>query len=214
MLDLHRHPRDVAPELLGWTIACRGTAAVLTELEAYHQDEPAAHSFGGRPTRRTQDLFGPAGTAYVYFTYGMHWCANVVTGAEGSGEGMLLRAAVPVHGEETIRARRRSGRAPAAVLHPRDLLSGPARLAQGLGITGDDSGRPMLRTDLPSLAHALVASSDGPILYRDADVAKRVGILLPAPFIVGPRIGITRATELPWRFGVQGAPHSRSFPAT
>ncbi len=214
LVDFHRHPREVAPDILGWTIVCRGSAAVLTELEAYHEDEPAAHSFGGRPTPRTRDLFGPAGTAYVYFTYGMHWCANIVTGPEGSGQGMLMRAGVPVHGEEAILARRLSGRVVAASLRPRDLLSGPARLAQGLGITGADSGRAIVRPEVRTLDAALEASLDGPVVYRDTQLAAGAGIELPAPVIAGPRIGITRAIDLPWRFGARGATHSRPFPAT
>ncbi len=203
-----RHPTAVAVDILGWTLACRGTAAVLTEVEAYHQDEPAAHSHGGRPTARTRDLFGPGGTAYVYFTYGMHWCANMVTGTEGSGEGVLLRAAVPVHGDDVVRARRSAaGRVPRS----RDLLAGPGRLTQGLGIGGDDSGRRLLRTDLVNLDDALAAADAGPVLYRDERLAADVGIVLPADVVTGPRIGITRAVDLPWRFGVRGAPHSRPF---
>ncbi len=207
-MQVTRHPTAVAPDVLGWTLACRGTAAVLTEVEAYHQDEPAAHSHGGRPTTRTRDLFGPGGTAYVYFTYGMHWCANLVTGAEGSGEGILLRAAVPAHGVERIRERRSArGRVP----RPRDLLAGPGRLTQGLGIVGGDSGRRLLRTDLTRLEDALAAAADGPILYRDERLAADAGIALPADVVTGPRIGITRAVDLPWRFGARGAPHSRPF---
>lgn len=207
-MDPTRHPTEVAPAILGWTLVCRGTAGVLTEVEAYHQDEPAAHSHGGRPTPRTRDLFGPGGTAYVYFTHGMHWCANMVTGVKGSGEGILLRAAVPVHGEDRIRERRSvGGRAP----RPRELLGGPGRLTQGLGIEGSDSGRRMLRLDLATLDDALAASADGPVLYRDAALAAAVGIALPPDVVVGPRVGITRAVDLPWRFGVRGAPHSRGF---
>ncbi|MCW2926890.1 MAG: DNA-3-methyladenine glycosylase [Thermoleophilia bacterium] len=215
-LDPTRHPEAVARDLLGWTIACRGTAAVLTELEAYHQDEPAAHSFGGRPTPRTAGLFGRPGTAYVYFTYGMHWCANLVTGPEGSGEAVLLRAAVPVHGEATIRERRAARRAvdPASI-KARDLLTGPGRLAQGLDIRADDTGRTVLRLDLLTLDEALEASADGPVIIRERAEAEAVGIELPVAgddLLVGPRIGITKAVELPWRFGVRGALVSKPFP--
>ncbi|MCW2923142.1 MAG: DNA-3-methyladenine glycosylase [Thermoleophilia bacterium] len=213
---LERHPSEVAPDLLGWTIACRGTAAVLTEVEAYHQDEPAAHSFGGRPTPRTAGLFGPPGTAYVYFTYGMHWCANVVTGPEGSGEAVLLRAGVPVFGEELIRVRRTAARGTdPASLKPRDVLGGPGRLAQGLDIRGDDTGRAMVRLDLTTLDEALHASEDGPVLVRDVAAARSVGIAVPLAaddVLVGPRIGISKAVELPWRFGVRGAFVSKPFP--
>lgn len=216
-LDATRHPEQVARDLLGWTIACRGTAAVLTELEAYHQEEPAAHSYGGRPTPRTQGLFGPPGTAYVYFTYGMHWCANLVTGSEGSGEAVLLRAAVPVHGEDVIRARRAAPRGvdPGSI-KARDLLTGPGRLAQGLDIRAEDNGRIVLRQDLLTLDEALDASTEGPVVIRERAEAEAVGIQLPVPdedVLVGPRIGITKATDLHWRFGVRGALVSKPFPA-
>jgi DNA-3-methyladenine glycosylase len=217
-LDATRHPVEVARDLLGWTIACRGTAAVLTEVEAYHQEEPAAHSYGGRPTPRTQGLFGPPGPAYVYFTYGMHWCANLVTGEDGSGEAVLLRAAVPVHGEWLIRERRAAPRGvdPESI-RPRDLLTGPGRLAQGLDIRAGDTGRLVLREDLLTLDEALAASQEGPVLVRERAEAERVGIALPVPdedVLVGPRIGISKATELHWRFGVRGALVSKPFPAT
>ncbi|MCW2921810.1 MAG: DNA-3-methyladenine glycosylase [Thermoleophilia bacterium] len=216
MLEPLRHPADVAPDLLGWTIACRGTAAVLTEVEAYHEEEPAAHSYGGRVTPRTAGLFGPPGTAYVYLSYGIHWCANLVTGADGSGEAVLLRAGMPVHGEELIRARRVVGRAtePGA-LRAKDLLTGPGRLAQGLDLRLDDTGCVLLREDLQSLGDALDAAAHGPVIYRDIALAAQVGIELPldrAHLLVGPRIGITKAVELPWRFGVRGAHVSKPFP--
>ncbi len=217
MLDALRHPEAVAPDLLGWSIACRGTAAVLTEVEAYHQDEPAAHSYGGRVTPRTAGLFGPPGTAYVYLSYGIHWCANLVTGEDGSGEAVLLRAAMPVHGEDAIRARRAAGRGtdPAA-LRAKDLLTGPGRLAQGLDLRLDDTGRVLLREDLDSLDAALAAATDGPVIWRDETLASAVGIELPIDpdrLLVGPRIGITKAVDLPWRFGVRDAHVSKPFPA-
>ena len=216
-LGVTRHPAEVAPDLLGWTIACRGAAAVLTEVEAYHQDEPAAHSYGGRPTPRTAGLFGPPGTAYVYLSYGMHWCANLVTGPDGSGEAVLLRAAMPVHGEELVRARRVGVRAvDPATLRPKELLTGPGRLAQGLDIRLDDTGSAMLREDLRSLDAALEAATHGPVIYRDPALASEVGIDLPldpAHVLVGPRIGITKAVELQWRFGVRDAHVSKPFPA-
>jgi DNA-3-methyladenine glycosylase len=204
-LRAHRHPERVAPDLLGWTIACRGSAAVITETEAYHQDEPAAHSFGGRPTPRTQGLFGPPGTAYVYVSYGMHLCMNLVTGSDGVGEAVLLRAAVPVAGEDLVRERR--GR-------DRDLLTGPGRLAQGLDIRLADTGRLVLREDFGSVGDAVALAQDGPVIVRDIDAAASVGIELPLPparLLVGPRIGITKAVDLPWRFGVRGAPVSKPF---
>lgn len=215
-LDLLRHPEQVAPELLGWTIACRGTAAVLTEVEAYHQDEPAAHSYGGRPTPRTQGLFGAPGTAYVYVSYGMHLCMNVVTGPTGSGEAVLLRAAMPVAGEDTIRERRvaRRGGDPAS-LRARDLLTGPGRLAQGLDIRMEDNGRIVVDASFATLEEALAAAGDGPVAWRDPELAAGVGITLPvagSALLVGPRIGITKAVDLPWRFGVRSADLSKPFP--
>ncbi len=217
MIDLLRHPSEVAPDLLGWTIACRGAAAVLTEVEAYHQEEPAAHSYGGRVTPRTAGLFGPPGTAYVYLSYGIHWCANLVTGPDGSGEAVLLRAAMPVHGEAFMRARRVAGRpADPASIRPKDLLTGPGRLAQGLDMRLDDTGCVMLREDLRSLDEALEAATHGPVIWRDVELAAQVGIELPldaGDVLVGPRIGITKAVELPWRFGVRGAHVSKPFPA-
>lgn len=216
-IDATRHPVEVAPDLLGWSIACRGAAAVLTEVEAYHQDEPAAHSFGGRPSPRTVGLFGPPGTAYVYLSYGIHWCANLVTGPDGSGEAVLLRAAMPVHGEALLRARRVAGRAvDPASLRPKDLLTGPGRLAQGLDLRLDDTGCVLLREDLTTLDEALEAATHGPVLWRDAQLAERVGIelpLTPSRLLVGPRIGISKAVDLPWRFGVRDAHVSKPFPA-
>lgn len=214
-LDPSRHPIEVARDLLGWAIACRGTVAVLTELEAYHQDEPAAHSFGGRPTPRTEHLFGPPGTAYVYFTYGMHWCANLVTGAEGSGEAVLLRSASPVIGEGVMRERRaaRRGVDPAS-FRARDVLGGPGRLTQGLDIRPQDTGRLLLRQDVDTLEAALAAAVDGPVIWRDEELAATVGIALPvaeSDVLVGPRIGITRAIELPWRLGIRGSLLSKPF---
>lgn len=215
-LDLLRHPAQVAPDLLGWTIACRGAAAVLTEVEAYHQEEPAAHSWGGRPTPRTQGLFGPPGTAYVYVSYGMHLCMNVVTGPDGSGEAVLLRAAMPVVDEQLVRERRvaRRGGDPSA-LRARDLLTGPGRLAQGLDIRMSDNGRMALRPEVAHLDELLAASDHGPVLAPLVDAAADIGIALPvgqADILVGPRIGITKAVDLPWRFGIRGADVSKPFP--
>ncbi|MCW2950389.1 MAG: DNA-3-methyladenine glycosylase [Thermoleophilia bacterium] len=211
-----RHPVEVARDLLGWTLACRGTAGVLVEVEAYHQDEPAAHSFGGVPTPRTAHLFGPAGTLYVYFTYGMHWCANVVTGSEGSGEAVLFRAAVPVLGEELIRERRaRKRQRDPASLRSAELLAGPARLVEGLGIVGGDSGVRIEIVAANDSADLLAAASDGVVLAYMPELARAAGV--PAPLnqvdvLVGARIGISQATDLQWRFGVRGAPLSKPFP--
>jgi DNA-3-methyladenine glycosylase len=214
-LDPLRRPEVVAPDLLGWTIACRGAAAVITEVEAYHQDEPAAHSHGGVATERTRDLFGAAGTAYVYRSYGIHLCMNVVTGPTGSGEAVLLRAGMVVRGEDLVRSRRAAGRgiAPDA-LAPGELLTGPGRLAQGLDIRPGDSGSMVLELVSSGVDDVLGRSDLGPVVVRDPEVARTVGIDLPVregDLLVGPRIGITKAVDLPWRFGVRGAHLSRPF---
>ncbi|MCW2972099.1 MAG: DNA-3-methyladenine glycosylase [Thermoleophilia bacterium] len=214
-LDAHRHPAEIAPDLLGCTLVCRGTAAVIVEVEAYHQDEPAAHSFGGRPTPRTEVMFGPPGTLYVYFTYGMHWCANLVTGPEGSGEAVLFRAGVALAGEELIRARRAAKRGvDPARLKAKELLAGPARLVEGLGMLAADNGRLIVRGDASSVEEALELAGDGPVLVRDIDAAASVGIDIPVgdDLLIGPRIGISKAAELPWRFGVRGSLLSKPFP--
>jgi len=204
-----RHPADVAPDLLGWTLVCRGTAAVLAEVEAYHQEEAACHAFGGRRTARTDDLFGPAGSLYIYFTYGMHWCANVVTGPEGSGEAVLFRAAIPVVGEELMRERRSvlRGVDPAS-WRMRDLCSGPAKLVVALDLRPQDAGIDLM-TDGLTVADAVQDTSAGPRLVCDVDAARVAGIDLPLPadrLAAGPRIGISVAQELPWRFGLAGSP--------
>ena len=185
---------DVARDLLGQVLvgddgALRGR---IVETEAYHSREAAAHSFGG-PTPRTEHLHGAPGTLYVYFTYGMHWCANAVCEGGGVGAAVLLRAVEPVQGLDVMR-QRRAGQAGREV-PDRLLCSGPARLAQAFGIDGVANG-----TSLVDGAGPLaIIAADG---VADTDV------------VVGPRIGITRAVELPWRFGVAGSRFlSRSFPS-
>jgi DNA-3-methyladenine glycosylase len=182
---------EVARSLLGcWVVSERpeGTVALrLTEVEAYSGSgiDPAAHSHRG-PTPRASIMFGPPGRLYVYFSYGVHWCANVVVGAEGDGEAVLLRAGEVVVGEEIARARRLSARS------PRDLAGGPARLTQALAIGRDD-----LDTDL-------LDASSSVRLHRG-----------PAPSAVsaGPRVGISLATDLPWRFWETDAPSVSVFRA-
>ena len=151
----------------------------LTEVEAYSGEgqDPASHAHRG-PTPRTEVMFGPSGRLYVYFTYGMHWCANVVVGPEGRGSAVLLRAGEVVAGEELARARR-----PAARL-PRDLARGPARLAQALDIGPGDKGAELL------------SASSSVRLHRGPP---------PAEVSAGPRVGISKATDLPWRFWETGA---------
>jgi DNA-3-methyladenine glycosylase len=171
---------EVAPDLLGCRLVHRrdGITAVLVEVEAYDEAEPAAHTFRGR-TPANAVMWGPGGHLYTYFTYGMHWCANVVTGEEGQGQAVLLRAAALVEGEAVVRQRR------GADVPARDLLRGPARLARGFGLGRADGGRDLV-TD-PDLA-----------------LLPRTG---PAPATAtGPRTGVRLAADLPWRFWVRGHP--------
>ena len=145
------------------------TSGRIVETEAYTSDDPASHSFSG-PTRRNAAMFGPAGHLYVYLSYGIHRCANVVTGTDGDGQAVLLRAVAPVEGIEVMR-RRRGGRA---------LADGPGTLCEAFGIDLADTG-----ADL---------TDDGAIRICDD------GMPGPSDPITGPRVGITKATERPWRF--------------
>ncbi|MGY1683885.1 DNA-3-methyladenine glycosylase [Geodermatophilus sp. SYSU D01176] len=175
-------PDAVAPTLLGcWLVTDRPAGRValrITEVEAYAGDgsDPAAHSHRG-PTPRAAVMFGPPGRLYVYFSYGVHWCANVVVGAEGQGSAVLLRAGDVVVGEELAAARRPAARA------ARDLARGPARLTQALAIGPDDK--------------------DADLLDPSSTVRLHRGDP-PAQVSAGPRVGISVATELPWRFWETG----------
>jgi DNA-3-methyladenine glycosylase len=173
-----RDPREVAPDLLNKLLVARdGRRGRIVEVEAYcGADDPAAHTYRGR-TKRNASMFGPGGHLYVYFTYGMHWCANVVCGEEGEGVGVLLRALEPVAGLELMRAARPKARV------DRDLCRGPGRLAQAFGITGEDDGDDLRR---------------GRIRVLDDGMAPPL-----APH-VGPRIGISVAAHEPWRWHVAG----------
>ena len=173
---------EVAPALLGCVIAVGDLAGEIVEVERYQQDDPASHSFRG-PTPRAAVMFGPAGRLYVYRSYGIHWCANVVCEPEGRGAAVLIRAVAPTRGLDVMRARRRT-------LDDRRLCSGPGRLCAALGIDGSMNGTVL---------------GDGPVsLFAGASVPD---------VAVGARIGISVATEMPWRYGVAGSPHlSRPFP--
>ncbi len=166
---------EVAPRLLGGVLEHGGVAVRLTEVEAYAgADDPASHAYRGR-TPRTEVMFGPAGRLYVYFSYGMHWCANVVVGPDGRASAVLLRAGEVVSGLDLARERR-------GVHHAESRLArGPANLARCLGLDRSSDGLDL--RDRLRLA-------DGP----------------PARVRSGPRVGVSVAAEVPWRFWVDGDP--------
>ena len=177
-----RDPRLVAPELLGKVLVGGGGTARIVEVEAYcGAEDPGSHAYRGM-TKRNATMFGPAGRLYVYFTYGMHWCANAVCGEEGQGVAVLLRAAAPLAGLDAMRERRPKARA------DRDLLRGPARLCQAMGLDGTYDG-----TDLPTASMGITIADDGtPPPERPA---------------IGTRIGLSSGADLPWRWCVPGDPH-------
>lgn len=177
-----RHPAVVARELIGATVTLDGVGGRIVETEAYHHEDPASHSFSG-PTARNAAMFGPVGRAYVYRSYGIHWCLNLVCG-EDPGSAVLIRALEPLCGLDIMRQRRGN-------VADRLLASGPGRLCQALAVTRAYDGLPI---DAPPFALGL-------------------GIETPE-VLVGPRIGITKGAETPWRFGLRGSKHlSRGFPA-
>lgn len=179
---------DVARDLLNKVLVAPGVAGRIVEVEAYRgDDDPGSHAYRG-PTPRTEVMFGPAGHLYVYFSYGMHWCANVVTDRRGEPGAVLLRAVTPLRGVPTMRARR-----PAAV-RDRDLANGPAKLARVFDLTGRHDG-----ADLVHAVHGVSIRDDG--------------VPPPARPSVGTRIGLSRGGDLPWRFAVPGvAEVSRPVP--
>lgn len=168
---------EVARELIGCVVSHDGCAGVIVETEAYHHSEPACHAFVGL-TERTQVLFGPPGRAYVYRSYGIHACLNAVCERPGVGAAVLIRALEPVEGIELMRARRGLERV-------EDLCSGPGKLTQALGIELVDNGC--------DLSAGPVVIARPPRGWRDAQVAS------------SKRIGITKATELEWRFCAVGS---------
>lgn len=177
---------DVAPCLLNKVLVHGDRAGRIVEVEAYRgAEDPASHAYRG-VTPRTAVMFGPAGHLYVYFSYGIHWCANVVTGPEGEANAVLLRALTPLEGIDAMRVAR-----PRARLET-DLTSGPAKLCQALGIDGTHDGTDLLH---PSSAIRLLDDGTPP----------------PARPTVGPRVGISAAQDRPWRFSVAGS-HHRSRP--
>ena len=170
-----RSVHHVAPELLGATLLVEGVGGVIVEVEAYDHEDPAAHGYRGR-TPRNASMFGPPGHAYVYRSYGLHWCLNLVCEEEGRASAVLLRALEPTRGLEAMRARRGCDEL-------RLLCAGPGRLCEALAVTRAHDGLPL---DQPPFE----------LIPRTA----------PPPIARGPRIGITRAAERPWRYAVAGSP--------
>ncbi|MAT05365.1 MAG: 3-methyladenine DNA glycosylase [Acidimicrobiaceae bacterium] len=163
---------DVAPLLLNKLLVHGDCLGRIVEVEAYREDDPASHTFRGE-TPRNAVMFGPAGHLYVYFTYGMHYCSNVVTGPEGRGAAVLLRAVDPMSGVEVMRERR----------HDRPgLADGPAKLCQAFAIGPEHNGADLCRGSGIGLFDDGTPPPDGPL--------------------VGPRIGISKAVDVPWRFRV------------
>jgi DNA-3-methyladenine glycosylase len=169
-----RSVHDVAPELVGVTLLVDGVGGPIVEVEAYDHEDPAAHGFRGK-TQRNASMFGPPGHAYVYRSYGIHWCLNFVCEPEGVASAVLIRALEPTRGIEEMRDRR-------GLANPSVLCAGPGRLCQALGITREHDG---LGLDEPPFE----------LLPREYE----------PELAVGPRIGITQAADQPWRYGVAGS---------
>lgn len=177
-----RAPEVVAEQVIGCKVSYGGCGGVVVEAEAYGQHDPASHSFRGM-TPRCRAMFGPPGTVYVYLLYGLHWCLNLVTEAQGTGAAVLIRAIEPTHGLELMRERR-------GVDDDRLLCAGPGRLTQALGITGAIDGQSLHAAGLH-----LGRRSFEPAIARV------------------PRIGISQATDLPWRMVARGSRYlSRPIP--
>jgi len=197
-----RHAVEVAPDLLGCVLehqTADGLVAVeLTEVEAYAgESDPASHAYRGK-TQRNAVMFGPPGHAYVYFTYGMHFCVNLVCLGEGTVSAVLLRAGAVIAGEDLARTRRTQGR-----LASRDLARGPARLCQALGIDRKLDGADVCAAASPLRVRARAGNParSGTVLAGGEDPAgahRRIR--------TGPRVGVSRAAEIPWRFWFEGDP--------
>jgi DNA-3-methyladenine glycosylase len=169
-----RSVHEVAPELIGATLLVEGAGGVIVEVEAYHHTDPAAHSYTGR-TERNAVMFGPAGYAYVYRSYGIHWCLNFVCEEEGSASAVLIRAIAPDRGIAAMRRRRSQH-------EERALCSGPGKLCEALGVTQKHNGLPLDRA---------------PFELRARKEIPKIAS--------GVRIGITKAAEKPWRYGLLGS---------
>jgi DNA-3-methyladenine glycosylase len=169
-----RSVHEVAPDLVGSPLLVDGVGGRIVEVEAYDGEDPASHGYRGQ-TARNRAMFGPPGHAYVYRSYGVHWCLNLVCDEEGRAEAVLVRALEPTHGLDAMRARR-------GLDEERLLCSGPGRLCQALGVTGACDGHALDRPPFRLLAPEV-----------EAEVVR------------GRRVGITRAADLPWRYGLAGS---------
>ncbi len=167
---------EVARQLIGVTVLVDGVGGRIVETEAYDREEPASHCYIGE-TPRNFSMFGPPGRSYVYRSHGLHWCLNFVCREEGHGAGVLIRALEPVAGLDLMRERR-------GMDDERLLCAGPGRLCQAMGVTR---------------AHNNLPLDEAPFLLLPPDHQ------LPIEVLAGPRIGISKAVELPWRFGVAGS---------
>ena len=184
-IDLEADPVTVARSLLNKVLARGAVAGRIVEVEAYHgANDAASHAYRG-PTPRSAVMFGPPGRLYVYFTYGMHWCANVVCGPEGEAAAVLIRALEPLRGIDAMRRARPAARS------ERALCNGPAKLCQALGISGADNGTDLLARSVDPPAVRLLDDRTPP----------------PATPDRGPRVGIRRAVDKEWRLWVPGNPY-------
>jgi DNA-3-methyladenine glycosylase len=169
-----RSVHEVAPEVIGLTLLVDGVGGTIVEVEAYDADDPASHGYRG-PTPRNAAMFGPPGHAYVYRSYGIHWCLNLVCAPEGRAEAVLVRALEPTAGIDAMRDRR-------GLDDVRALCSGPGKLCESLGVTGHHDGLPL---------------DEPPFELRERTSEPAVA--------VGPRVGITKAVALPWRYVLTGS---------
>lgn len=182
-IDFMTPPDEVARQLIGATLLVDGVGGVIVETEAYDAADPASHCFNGQ-TLRNGSMFGPPGHAYVYQSYGLHWCLNLVCRPTGHGAGVLIRALQPTAGLDTMRRRR-------GVENTLLLCAGPGRVCQALAVTRDLDGQSISAPPFELLP------------------AQR-----PIEVVTGPRIGISKAVDVPWRFGLKGSRFvSRVFPA-
>ncbi len=174
-MNLRRSPHEVAPDLIGAELTVDGVGGIIVDVEAYDHEDPASHGFGNRRTARNASMFLPGGRLYVYRSYGIHWCMNVVCCEEGVAGAVLIRALEPTKGLEAMALRR-------GVTDASLLCSGPGRLCQALGVTREHDGLPL---DRP------------PFELRDRRGQVEVA--------TGTRIGITKAADRRWRYGLAGS---------